>query len=219
MGPGSVSSAHLFGIIEMNLLTALKRLKKINMPVMRTWEAAAVLGVSNEHASQMLRRLALGGHIVHLSRGHWVIQTAVSPFLLSEYLVAPFPSYVSLQTALYHHGMIDQIPRLITIVSVARTRRIHAPFATVSVHHVAPQFFFGYDVDPNTGVKMATPEKALVDVFYLSPAKSGWFKTLPEVELPPSFDAKKALAMVKKIPFPSRRTLVEKALRPILQRQ
>lgn len=41
---------------------------------------------------------------------------------------------------------------------------------------------------------MATPEKALLEVFYLG------FKSLPEVELPRSFNTKKALDMIKKIP-------------------
>ena len=63
---------------------------------------------------------------------------------------------------------------------------------------------------------MATPEKALLDFFYLMSAKSLWFKSLPEVELPKSFNAKKAFDMIKAIPSKSRRTLVEKTLRTFL---
>ncbi len=63
---------------------------------------------------------------------------------------------------------------------------------------------------------MATPEKALIDIFYLKPAKSLWFKTLPEVELPKAFNTKKAFEMVRKIPSPSRRSLVEASLRSML---
>jgi predicted transcriptional regulator of viral defense system len=120
--------------------------------------------------------------------------------------------YVSLQTALYHHGMIDQISRVITVVSLARSRRIQTPLATVSVHHMMPEFFFDYELDPKTGVKMATPEKALLDIFYYK-------KSLPEVELPKSFNTKKAFELLKKIPSQDRRTFAEKSLRSIINHE
>lgn len=186
---------------------------------METRDAAYKLGLSNEHASQVLRRLALEKHVVHLSRGVWVIDLQVNPLVLPEYLLAPFPCYISLQTALYHHGMIEQIPRVITVVSLARTRRIQTPLATISVHHIAPGFFFDYEFDSKTQVKMATPEKALLDILYLKPAKSLWFTSLPEVEIPKSFNSKKAFEMIRQIPSHSRRTLVKEALRSILTNQ
>lgn len=200
----------------MKSMTVLKMLQKIGVPVVATEDVALKLGLSNEYASQVLRRLALEKHIVHLSRGLWAIDLQVNPLNLPEYLVAPFPCYVSLQTALYHHGMIEQIPRVITVVSLARTRLIKTPLATVSVHHIIPEFFFDYEIDLQTQVKMATPEKALLDIFYLKPAKSLWFKSLPEVEIPNSFNTKKAFEMVKKIPAKGRRTLVEEELRSLL---
>ena len=165
---------------------------------------------------KVLRRLAQEKHIIHLSRGLWAIDLQVNPLLIPDYLVAPMFCYISLQTALYHHGMIDQIPRVITVVSFARSRKIQTPLATVSVHHMIPEFFFDYELDSKTQVKMATPEKALVDIFYLKPAKSLWFKSLPEVEIPNSFNTKKAFEMVKKIPAKGRRTLVEEELRSLL---
>ena len=200
----------------MNLLSALKVVQSVGIPIMETGDVAYKLGLSNEHASQVLRRLAKEKHIIHLSRGLWVIDLQVNPLIIAEYLVAPFPCYVSLQTALYHHGMISQIPRIITVVSLARTRLIKTPIATISVHHISSDFFFDYELDLKTQVKMATPEKALLDVFYLRPAKSLWFKSLPEVEIEPSFNAKKAFEMIKKIPSKSRRTVVERALRSLV---
>lgn len=196
----------------MRLLSALKILQNVGIPVMETRDVAYKLGLSNVHASQVLRRLALEKHIIHLSRGLWVIDLQGNPLNLPEYLVAPFPCYVSLQTALYHHGMIDQIPRVITVVSLARTRLIKTSLATVSVHHIVPEFFFDYEIDLKTQIKMATPEKALLDIFYLQPAKSLWFKNLPEVEIPKSFNVKKAFDMINRIPSKGRRTLVKETL-------
>jgi predicted transcriptional regulator of viral defense system len=193
-------------------LSALKILQNIGVPVMETRDVAVKLGLSNEHASQVLRRLAQENHIIHLSRGLWVLDPQVNPLVLPEYLIAPLFCYVSLQTALYHHGMIDQISRVITVVSLGRTRQIQTPLATISVHHMMPEFFFDYELDPKTRVKMATPEKALLDTFYLN-------KRLPEVEIPKSFNTKKAFEMIRKIPSQTRRVMVEKAFRSILSQR
>jgi predicted transcriptional regulator of viral defense system len=196
----------------MKLLTALKILQEINIPILETGDVAYKLGLSNAHASQVLRRLALEKHIIHLSRSFWVIDLRVNPLQLPEYLTAPFPCYVSLQTALYHHGMIDQIPRVITVVSLARTRLIKTSLADISVHHIIPEFFCDYEIDTKSQVKMASPEKALLDIFYLKPAKSLWFKSLPELEIPKTFNVKKAFELIKTIPSKARRTLVEETL-------
>ena len=190
----------------MKLISALKKLHIVGVPVMETADVANQLGLSNAYASQVLRRLAQENHIVHLSRGLWAIDLRVNPLLIPDYLIAPMPCYISLQTALYHHGMIDQISRVITVVSLARSRKIQTPLATVSVHHMMPEFFFDYELDPKTGVKMATPEKALVDMLYYK-------KNLPEIEIPITFNSKKALEMIRKIPSRARRTFAEKSFR------
>jgi predicted transcriptional regulator of viral defense system len=196
----------------MNALAALTILKSTGVSMIETKDAAIKLGLSNESASQLLRRLSLEKQIVHLSRGLWLLDPTIHPFLIPEYLTAPFPCYISLQTALYHHGMIDQIPRMITVISTTRTRKVQTSVATVSIHHIIPDFFFGYEVDSKTLIKMASPEKALLDFCYLKPAKSLWFQNLPELEIPKSFNHQKAFDMIQKIPSPSRRTIVASLL-------
>ncbi|HEX9622015.1 MAG TPA: hypothetical protein VF989_17835, partial [Polyangiaceae bacterium] len=47
----------------------------------------------------------------------------------------------------------------------------------------APRFFAGFELMDGNGVKLATPEKALVDTLYLAPARSRLFCALPELEL------------------------------------
>lgn len=63
---------------------------------------------------------------------------------------------------------------------------------------------------------MATPEKALIDILYLTPAKSNLFKTLPEVELLPSFNHKKAYAIINKITLLRIKALVQSRLESLL---
>lgn len=87
----------------------------------------------------------------------------MEPLALPEYLTNPFPSYVSLQSALYYHGMISQIPTIVFAVSISRTKKYETPLGVVSVHHVNPSFFFGFKSMGSRIAKMATPEKALID--------------------------------------------------------
>lgn len=191
----------------MRSLEAYARLKSFK--VFRTVDAATLLKTNIDACQKILSRLTVSQLLVKLCRGLWT-WPGTDPTLLPEYLTAPSPSYVSLQTALYLHGLISQIPQVIYAVTLGRTRRIATPLATFSFHHIPPQFFFGFT--PQEGIKLASPEKALLDVLYLSPAKSRLFIALPELTLPNRFDQKQVKAMIKKIPSLQRRTLVSKRL-------
>ncbi len=165
----------------------------------------------------MLARLAASGHVIRLRRGVWALPNRVDPLALPEYLTAPFPAYVSLQSALYLHGMISQMPAMTYAVSLARTRRFTTPLGTVSVHHVQPAFFFGFEEAGRSGGRLATREKALVDFLYLTPARSNLFRALPELEWPKRFSVRAAHSIVKRIEPVRRRTLVSRALDRLLE--
>lgn len=201
----------------MKLIDALSAVTSMDVPVFTTGDAAIWLGLRNAHASTVLARLAASGQVVRLRRGVWALPARVDPLALPEYLTAPFPAYVSLQSALYLHGMISQVPAMTYAVSLARTRRFRTPLGAVSVHHVQPAFFFGYEDAGRPGARLATPEKALVDFLYLSPARSKLFRALPELEWPKRFSVRVARSIVKRIPRVSRRALVERRLEDLLE--
>jgi len=183
----------------MNLLEAKAKLLHLKQDVIQTSDAAAALQVSIDHASHILRRLSKAGFFIPLARGKWACRKQVDPLLIPEFLTMPSPSYISLQTALYHHGMISQIPSTIYAVSLARTRQYKTPLGHFSIHHIQPNFFFGFDLIPRSMSKIASPEKALLDFCYLSTARSHLFSSLPELELPRNFKVKEALKMIEKI--------------------
>jgi predicted transcriptional regulator of viral defense system len=200
----------------MRAVDVYAELRRFGKPVLTTEDAAVRLRVSVSAASRMLGRLAGKGLVHALRRGLWSMDADLDPLLLPEYLTAPLPAYVSLQTALHRHGMIEQIPRVVYTASLARTRRIVTSIATYSVHRLGPDFFGGYATDPKTGLKIATPEKALLDVLYLSAARSRLFARLPELELPRRFDVRECRRWINRIPAPYRRTMVHSRLDAIL---
>ena len=155
--------------------------------------------------------------MIRLRRGVWALPNRVDPLALPEYLTAPFPAYVSLQSALYLHGMISQMPAVTYAVTLARTRRFTTPLGTVSLHHVQPSFFFGFEDAGRSGGRLATPEKALVDFLYLTPARSRLFRALPELEWPKRFSVSAARGVVERIEPVRRRTLVGRKLRQLME--
>jgi len=196
----------------MNASEALRRLKSLRVPAATTADAAAVLGISIKAANQTLRRLAASGLVTPVRKGTWALIENPDPSALAEYITAPYPSYLSLQTALYRHGMIDQIPSMIFVVSLARSARIETGLGTYSVHHVQPSFFDGFEPVADSVIKLATPEKALVDFLYLSPTRTRMFAALPELEFPRGFKRGVARDWAKRIPSRRLRTIVDRRL-------
>jgi len=65
---------------------------------------------------------------------------------------------------------------------------------------------------------MAIPEKALLDFLYLSPARSGRFAALPELEIPARFSLAKARQMIAKVPAPRRRVMLARRFAEVFSR-
>lgn len=179
------------------------------MPVLTTGEAAAVLRVTGGAAHKMLLRLADAGLIARVARGIWAVSLPIDPMLLPEHLTAPFPAYVSLQTALWQHGLIEQIPSVVFAVSLGRTRRLRTAVGSFSIHRVAPDVFGGFETRPS-GVKIATPEKALFDLLYLSTTRARIFASLPEIELPRGFDRRAGRKWIARITSPALAAMVQR---------
>ena len=166
----------------MKLIDAYQKILELNVPVFQTRDIAAYLDVNTSHASKVLSRLASAGQIIRLTHGHWGFKDKIDILQLPELITAPYPSYISLQTALYYQGMISQIPAVIYAVSLARTQRYVTPLATISTHYIQPALFCGYSMMDKSDIKIATPEKAIIDLLYLNPTKSRLFANLPEFE-------------------------------------
>jgi len=201
----------------MNAREALGRLRSLRVAAATTSDAAAVLGQSVEAASHTLRRLAASGLVTPVRRGLWVLVDQPDPLAMAEYVTAPYPSYVSLQTALYRRGMIDQIPSRIYVVSLGRADRIETSVGAFSVHHIRPELFGGFEYDQRSGTKLAVPEKALFDFLYLSPTRGRLFAALPEIELPKGFRRRAAREWVNRIPSARSRTIVARKLDDLLR--
>ena len=115
------------------------------------------------------------GRILQLRRGVYLLappyrKVEPHPFLIANHLRKG--SYVSLQSALAHYGLIPEHVPVVTSVTTARPERLDTPMGAYTFHHVKQSFFFSYlqvEVSQKQCAFIATPEKALLDLIHLTP--------------------------------------------------
>ena len=199
----------------MNQIDALQRLRELAAPVVETRDVVALLNVSTRNATALLTRLASKGMIARLGRGRWLVNLKIDRLALPELLSAPYPAYVSLQSALFHHGMVEQIPSVIYAVAPARPRRVQTPLVTISFHRIPPELFRGFELSLHSDAKIATPEKALFDLIYLAPGRSRLFSTLPELTIPRRFRWQRLKEYTELVKSPGRRAFISERIRAL----
>jgi len=186
----------------MNTPSVTKAIRAMEQPVFTTREIALVSGRSLSAAGQSLKRLAKQEIVVRVKRGLWadVGDPRFSPFLLIGHLLPSHRAYLSFLSALHLHGMISQIPQVITIASTVHSRTVRTPAGIFQIHQIAPSFFTGFDWYRGTGeFLIAEPEKALADCLYISGRKGKKYGFFPEITFPKNFRKAKVRDWLGKI--------------------
>jgi hypothetical protein len=124
---------------------------------------------------RQLSRWVASGHLVQLRRGLYALappyrKTEPHPFLVANRLVRG--SYVSLQSALAHHGLIPEHVPVITSVTTGRPQHRENPLGSFEYHHCPPDRLIGYRVEDLGGGQeafVATPAQGLADLIHLVP--------------------------------------------------
>ena len=183
-------------------------------PVFGTAEVAARAEMTLSNASRDLANLARDGMVTRIRRGLWAVQGhpdfspyAVVPRLFEE----QEGGYVSLLSALNLHGMIEQIPRSVHVVTRDRRPALRTPVGGYEFYKVQAGLFGGFGPYHTTGnFDIATPEKALFDTLYFAARKGRRFAFLPELELPRDFAAPKIEHWIARVGLPPLRAAVRK---------
>jgi hypothetical protein len=110
------------------------------------------------------------GYLVQLRRGLYITTSQVKstmpePFLISNHLLGP--SYVSIDSALFHWGLIPERVYEVTAVSNKLSKKFKTPLGIFSYTHIPlPYYSFGIEqlaLTESQTVMIASPEKALSD--------------------------------------------------------
>ncbi len=124
-------------------------------------------GVSRDYAKTLLYRLKEQGKVRRVERNKYT--TRGNPLLVAPYLTCP--SYLSLWTSLRFHGVSQQSPSTVEVVTSRSryNRAVEFEGSEIRFYEVKPKMMFGYayEVHENDRVPVASPEKAVVDGIYL----------------------------------------------------
>ncbi|KKR71721.1 MAG: hypothetical protein UU16_C0055G0007 [Candidatus Woesebacteria bacterium GW2011_GWA2_40_7] len=126
----------------------------------------SVLGYSNKNSLyKTIQRLERAKIISRLGSGKYYFGHELPlDFSVANFLVQP--SYISLETALNFYGILSQFPFSITSVSTAKSKTISNKDREFEYTHISRNLYWGF-VKTNNYL-MATPEKAVIDSFYLA---------------------------------------------------
>lgn len=190
-------------------------IKKLGRPVFTSHELTAISGKSASTVIQSLNRLTRQGLLIKVYRGVWAETGArgLSPFEIIPYLFPRQRVYVSFISALHLHGLVEQVPQVITLASLSHSNTMRTKAGVFSIHQIGPAFFDGFDWYKGDGCFLiAEPEKALIDSLYLSSRKKKQFGYFPELHFPATFGFKKAAGWAQRIPEKKIRQYVLKKL-------
>ena len=121
-----------------------------------------------------LSRWVSSGRLVRIHKGWYTLRDTFRRVRLNLNVVActiKRGSYVSLQSALAYHGVIPEYVAETTCVTTGRPLAIESPVGRIEYRHVKRDVFFGYQqkVSGKQEAYVASAEKALLDLFYLTP--------------------------------------------------
>lgn len=181
-----------------------------------TREAAQLTGLSIPAASMALRRLSTEGLATPLKRGHWLVGgSALKPGVLVAAAADPYQAYLSGWSALRVHDRIQQIPQKHFAITLGRPGETEMAGAKVSFHSVIPELFGGYTYDSRVDGFVASAEKAIFDLAYLSAMnRSRISGNLPETDLR-GLKWREVKAWIGRIPESSVRRAAERQLQRI----
>ncbi|NOR83939.1 MAG: hypothetical protein GQ526_10655 [Ardenticatenales bacterium] len=131
--------------------------------------------VNPANVRRQLSRWVDAGRLYQLRRGVYALappfqKVKPHPFVVANVLVRG--SYVSLQSALAHHGLIPEYTPVVTSVTTARPGRWETPLGDFGFRHVKTSWLRSYQrlaLGGDQRAFVATPEKALLDLVYLEP--------------------------------------------------
>lgn len=131
--------------------------------------------VDPANVRKQLSRWTAAGKLIQLRRGLYCLaepyqKARPHPFLVANRLKPG--SYVSLQAALAHHGLIPEAVFTITSVTTRRPESFSTPLGPFDFRHIQVGWFHGYrkvDLGNDQSAFVAWPEKAILDLAYLRP--------------------------------------------------
>ncbi|RMF27362.1 MAG: hypothetical protein D6759_17835 [Chloroflexi bacterium] len=123
-------------------------------------------------------RLEKKGYLMRVGR-HLYANRLGHPTLEALAMILGVPCYISFESALERHGLLSQVPLVLTCASTSRSGWRQTALGEILFHRLQPALFFGYRTEE--GILWAEPEKALLDWLYIHRKLHGVTPSLDEL--------------------------------------
>jgi len=138
-------------------------------------ELASLVQGTPDRRYGLVKRAIASGSLIQFRRGVYGLGKRLQRGPLVAFEVAQkvyAPSYVSLESALAHHGWIPEAVYTVTSASLKRSASFETPIGNFSYTRIPKFNFIGVDrvVEGNSIYLLATPTKALADYILTSKA-------------------------------------------------
>jgi predicted transcriptional regulator of viral defense system len=143
----------------------LKILRSLNKPFYTIADLEKITGLRRESLYVTLKRWVDAGILERVSQGIYV---PMGENLALEKIAAQLylPNYLSFESALARHGILNMIPYTLTFATTRKTKKYSLRNHGVEFRQISPGLFFGYEM--KNGIHIAVPEKALLDQIYFA---------------------------------------------------
>ncbi|MDG6224926.1 MAG: hypothetical protein QCI82_05365 [Candidatus Thermoplasmatota archaeon] len=151
--------------MNINTYMLIERLK--TYPVFTLDDLCALTKKDPSYCKVMIGRLVKRGIVKRIQRNRFTLHD--DPLIIATRIA--WPSYISLWYALHHHGLTDQIPNEISVLTTATRHSKNMEFMNmrISFSTIPVRYLFGYTKEKVSvfDVFMADPEKCLLDSILL----------------------------------------------------
>ncbi len=149
----------------MKSIELIKTLERINKPFYSIADIEKITDVSRKSIYVTLNRLVEKGILGRIGTGIYRLFTAkvsVEKIAGSLYI----PNYLSFESALSRHGILNLVPYTLTFATPRKTKRSVIEGRDVEFRQIKKDLFWGYEMQG--GIYVAKPEKAFLDLVYLA---------------------------------------------------
>jgi len=144
----------------MKGIELLKILRNLDKSFYSIGDLEKITGLSRNSLYIALKRWVESGVIERVAQGIYI---PMGGSLSLENLTAQLyiPNYLSFESAMARHGILNLIPYTLSFATTRKTRKYTLQNQEVEFRQISPQLFFGYEM--KSGLNIAYPEKAFLD--------------------------------------------------------
>jgi hypothetical protein len=147
-----------------------RRLNKVNIPYLTTLYLLDLFS-DHKYPRDKIKNLLDQGELIHIKQGLYLLGPEYGRSYSKEVLAGMIygPSAISLEYALFYHGLIPERVEVVTSICFKRNKKFRTPIGDFSYRYIASELYslgIDYVQSEDGNFFIAGPEKAICDLAY-----------------------------------------------------